>query len=81
MNANGSVTTVYSATYGITIGAGTGILIHHNYVKVNNSGIRGDTIGANATIEYNEVDSPASTLAEDILIPLTGFFLSEQQPV
>ncbi len=61
MNANGSVTTVYSATYGITIGAGTGILIHHNYVKVNNSGIRGDTIGANATIEYNEVDSPAGT--------------------
>ena len=61
MNANGSVTTVYSAAYGITIGAGTGILIHHNYVKVNNSGIRGDTTGANAIIEYNEVDSPAGT--------------------
>jgi uncharacterized repeat protein (TIGR01451 family) len=61
MNADGSITTVYSATYGITIGAGTGILIHHNYVKVNNSGIRGDTTGANAIIEYNEVDSPAGT--------------------
>ena len=61
MNANGTITTVYSAQYGITTGAGTGILIHHNYVKVNNSGIRGDTIGANAIIEYNEVDSPLGT--------------------
>jgi len=61
MNADGSVTTIYSATYGITIGAGTGILIHHNYAKINNSGIRGDTTGANAIIEYNEVDSPAGT--------------------
>ncbi|HUN55617.1 MAG TPA: SdrD B-like domain-containing protein, partial [Smithella sp.] len=61
MNADGSISTVYSGNYGITIGAGTGILIHHNYVKVNNSGIRGDTTGSNAIIEYNEVDSPAGT--------------------
>jgi uncharacterized repeat protein (TIGR01451 family) len=57
MNADGTVTTVYSANYGITIGAGNGIAISHNYVKVNDSGIRGDTAGANALIEFNEVDS------------------------
>ncbi|HTO09248.1 MAG TPA: hypothetical protein VMR86_19510, partial [Myxococcota bacterium] len=56
-NADGTVTTVYGANYGITIGAGTGIAISHNYVKVNDSGIRGDAAGANALIEFNEVDS------------------------
>ena len=56
-NADGTVTTVYSANYGITIGAGTGISITHNYVKVNDSGIRGDATGASALIQYNEVDS------------------------
>jgi hypothetical protein len=57
MNADGTVTTVYGATYGIIAGAGTNILIRHNYVKVNNSGIRGDSPGANLIMEYNEVDS------------------------
>jgi hypothetical protein len=57
MNADGTVTTVYSATYGIIAGAGTNILISHDYVKVNNSGIRGDSPGANLIIEYSEVDS------------------------
>lgn len=61
MNADGTVSTVYSGAYAITIGAGTGILIRHNYTKVNNSSIRGDSPGANATIEYNEVDSPNGT--------------------
>ncbi len=56
-NADGTVATAYSASYGITIGAGTGISIVHNYVKVNNSGIRGDATGASALIQYNEVDS------------------------
>jgi len=56
-NADGTVTTLYSANYGITIGAGTSITISHNYVKVNNSGIRGDATGANALVQYNEVDS------------------------
>jgi hypothetical protein len=56
-NADGTVGTAYGASYGITIGAGTGISIVHNYVKVNNSGIRGDATGANAVIQYNEVDS------------------------
>jgi parallel beta-helix repeat protein len=57
MNADGTVTTTYSANYGITIGAGTGISITHNYVKVNDSGIRGDATGSGALIQYNEVDS------------------------
>jgi len=57
MDANGTVSTVYGATYGIIAGAGTNILISHDYVKVNNSGIRGDSPGANLIIEYSEVDS------------------------
>jgi len=57
IRADGTVGTTYGATYGIIFGAGTNILISHNYVKVNNSGIRGDNPGANAIIEYNEVDS------------------------
>jgi hypothetical protein len=56
-NADGTVSTAYGANYGITIGAGTGISIVHNYVKVNNSGIRSDAAGANALVQYNEVDS------------------------
>ncbi len=55
--ANGTVATAYSGSYGITIGAGANIAIVHNFVRVNNSGIRGDATGANALIEYNEVDS------------------------
>ncbi len=55
--ADGTVGTVYSANYGITIGAGTGISIVHNYVKVNDSGIRGDATGASAVVQFNEVDS------------------------
>ena len=61
MNADGSVTAVYGGNFGVQCGPGTGILVHHNYVKINNSGIRGDSPGANLTIEYNEVDSPNGT--------------------
>ncbi|NOT17561.1 MAG: right-handed parallel beta-helix repeat-containing protein [Sulfuriferula sp.] len=61
MRADGTVGTVYGTTYGITAGAGTSILITHNYVKVNNSSIRGDSPGANLIVEYNEVDSPLGT--------------------
>ena len=61
MNANGSVTTIYGGNFGVQCGSGTGILVSHNYVKINNSGIRGDSPGANLTIEYNEVDSPNGT--------------------
>ena len=55
--ADGSVGTTYSASYGLTVGAGSGVLISHNFVRVNNSGIRGDSAGSNAVVEYNEVDS------------------------
>jgi len=55
--ADGTVGTTYSGAYGITLGAGAGILVSHNVVRVNNSGIRGDAAGANAIVEYNEVDS------------------------
>ncbi len=58
IRGDGTVGTTYSAAYGITIGSGSGITISHNYVKVNNSGIRGDATGASAIVEYNEVDSP-----------------------
>jgi uncharacterized repeat protein (TIGR01451 family) len=61
MNADGTVTTAYGANFGVQCGTGTGILVHHNYVKVNNSAIRGDSPGANLTIEYNEVDAPNGT--------------------
>ncbi len=55
--ADGTIGTAYGGSYGITIGAGTSIAIVHNFVRVNNSGIRGDATGASALIEYNEVDS------------------------
>ena len=57
VRADGTVGTVYGTSYGITIGAGAGIAITHDFVRVNNSGIRGDAAGANAIIEFNEVDS------------------------
>jgi parallel beta-helix repeat protein len=57
MRADGTVGTTYSAAYGVTIGAGTGIVVSHVYVKVNDSGIRGDSPGANALVELCEVDS------------------------
>jgi hypothetical protein len=60
VRGDGTPGTVYTAAYGITIGAGSGITISHNYVRVNNSGIRGDATGANAVVELNEVDSPTA---------------------
>ncbi len=57
IRADGTVGTIYSAAYGITVGAGSAITIAHNYAKVNNSGIRGDAAGSSALVEYNEVDS------------------------
>jgi parallel beta-helix repeat protein len=58
---SGAGTTAPTAyTYGITIGAGDAILIKHNYVRVNNSGIRRDGNGSNLIVEANEVDVPSS---------------------
>jgi hypothetical protein len=64
MRADGTVGTTYSANYGITVGAGSAIQIAHNYVKVNNSGIRGDAAGANTLVEYTRsTRSPARRAA------------------
>jgi trimeric autotransporter adhesin len=60
MSANGTIATALKATYGITAGSGTGITVRHNYVRVNNSGIRTDGSGAGLLIEFNEVDAPLS---------------------
>ncbi len=57
IRADGTVGTTYNANFGIIIGAGANITISHNYVRVNNSNIRGDNPGANAIVEDNEVDS------------------------
>jgi trimeric autotransporter adhesin len=55
-NANTAAVTLY----GITAGSNSGIIIRHNYVRVDQSGIRRDTNGSNLTIEQNEVDLPSS---------------------
>ena len=55
---NSNATTAETLSYGIWIHANSNILIHHNYVRVNNSGIRNDVNTSSFTIEYNEVTSP-----------------------
>jgi trimeric autotransporter adhesin len=59
MSANGTSTPT-SIAFGITIGSGSNINIKHNYVRVNNSGIRRDGNGSNLIVEANEVDVPGS---------------------
>ncbi len=60
MQADGTIVTAAGAVnYGITIGpSATNVTIRHNYVRVNNSGIRADGFSAGLLIELNEVDSP-----------------------
>jgi len=61
MQANGVESTVYSATYFVQIGnASSNMIVRHNYVKTNNSGIRRDGGGSSMLIEYNEVTRPSS---------------------
>lgn len=57
MTASGVSTADSSTTYGITF-AGANAIVRNNYVKVNNSGIRGDSPGSGAVISYNEVARP-----------------------
>jgi parallel beta-helix repeat protein len=59
MDANGTSTPTPVA-YGINIGSGSNINIKHNYVRVNDSGIRRDGNGSNLIVESNEVDVPSS---------------------
>jgi trimeric autotransporter adhesin len=62
MQADGTnnATTAGVTLYGIEAGAGSDITIRHNYVRVNQSGIRRDGDGSRLTIESNEVDLPTS---------------------
>ncbi len=60
MQGDGSVGTAYGANYGIQADNGTGITVRHNYVRVNNSGIRTDGGTTNLLIEQNEVANPGS---------------------
>jgi Right handed beta helix region len=69
-----SATTTENTNYGIWVGTGSGITLHHNYIRVNNTGIRRDNAGgSNLTIEYNEINTPttgmSSTLDGVILWP------------
>jgi uncharacterized repeat protein (TIGR01451 family) len=63
MQADGTnnATTAGVELYGIQAGNGSSnITIRHNYVRVDQSGIRRDGDGSNLTIELNEVDAPIS---------------------
>lgn len=59
MTATGVSSAASSAAYGITF-AGSNAVVRNNYVKVNNSGIRGDSPASGAVISYNEVARPDS---------------------
>ncbi|GIW22040.1 MAG: hypothetical protein KatS3mg068_1047 [Candidatus Sericytochromatia bacterium] len=61
MQANGVESTVYSATYFVELGNNSSnMIVRHNYVKTNNSGIRRDGGGSNMLVEYNEVTRPST---------------------
>jgi len=55
---NSNAGTVESGSYGITVGAASNVLVNHNYLKINNSGVRRDVAGANLTVQYNEIAAP-----------------------
>jgi uncharacterized repeat protein (TIGR01451 family) len=62
MQADGTNNAATAAVllYGIEAGTASDIIIRHNYVRVNQSGIRRDINGTKLTIEQNEVDGPSS---------------------
>jgi hypothetical protein len=62
MGADGAsdASTTTGAGYGISIGAQTGIVVRHNFVRVDNTAIGRDSAGGTATIESNEVQPPGS---------------------
>jgi trimeric autotransporter adhesin len=61
MKADGSIITALdSSAYAIEAGSGTNITVRHNFVRVNDSGIRTDGSGSGLLIEFNEVDAPPS---------------------
>jgi parallel beta-helix repeat protein len=59
VHADGTLSTAVSGNYGISLANGSGRLISHNYVRVNNSAIRNDGQGSTGdTYQYNEVTQP-----------------------
>jgi parallel beta-helix repeat protein len=61
-HADGTITTPVSGNFGISMSLGGGRNITHNYVRVNNSGIRNDAQGSTGGDIYqnNEVTSPTT---------------------
>jgi hypothetical protein len=59
MNAAGSSAVNSAAAYGITF-TGSNSTVRHNYVTVNNSGIRTDSGGTGSLITLNEVARPSA---------------------
>lgn len=74
MRADGTISTPYGASYGVTLGGAGGLVVRHNYVRIQNSAIRRDGSGSGATIERNEVDqpSPQSDTFDGVLLVLGG---------
>jgi hypothetical protein len=70
-----------STYYGIQLGGGSGIVINHNLVAVNSSGIRRENVSASGDfIEYNEVDLPSgghTSTFDGILLVGPGTFVSD----
>jgi trimeric autotransporter adhesin len=62
MQADGTVTatTAGVGNHGLEAGAGNDIIVRHNYVRVNESGIRRNATSNHLIIENNEVDLPSS---------------------
>ncbi len=59
MTASGSSAANSTTTYGITF-TGTNSTVRHNFVTVNNSGIRTDNAGTGSLITLNEVARPSA---------------------
>ncbi len=61
VHADGTMTTAVSGNFGISVANGSGHNINHNYVRINNSGIRNDGHGSTGDIyQYNEVTQPTT---------------------
>jgi trimeric autotransporter adhesin len=62
LNASGMGDSITAGvpTHGIVAGNSSNITIRHNYVRVNDSGIRRDGGGSYLVVENNEVDIPSS---------------------
>ena len=73
MHADGTMSTAANAGYGIAH-AGDDVVIRHNYVRVDNSGIRREGTAAGGLIEENEIGAPdgGQTLTFDGVLFILG---------